>query len=178
MKYWFFFIFIILNACSSLPPKIADAPREDVDYSQASANSEQLKGVPIRWGGTIIEVRNEEEYSEIHVIYYPLNIYGRPKLRKQNGGRFLMQSKKFLDPAIYVEGAEITIAGTLNGEIERIIGNKTIKLPLITSSGSFLWPNFKSVPFPYYNRFGPYPYYGLSPYLGSYYRPRYYNRCY
>ena len=178
MKSLFFSAFILLSACSGLPPKIENALWEDVDYSQAHENSKRFTGLPIRWGGTIVHVTNEEEYSEIQVLYYPLNVYGRPSLRQPNGGRFLMQSDKFLDPAIYLKGAEITIAGTLSGEIDRKVGNKTIKLPLISSAQSHLWPVYKDKPHLYYSGFGPYSYYGYSPYYWSYHRSRYYRGCY
>ena len=174
----FFFAFMLISACSGLPPKIENAPWEDIDYSQAHENPERFTGLPIRWGGTIIDVTNEEEYSEIQILYYPLNVYGRPSLRHPNGGRFLIQSDKFLDPAIYLKGTEITIAGTFSGEIDRKVGNKTIKLLLISSVESHLWPVYKDKPHLYYSGFGPSSYYGFSPFYRSYYRPSHYYRCY
>ena len=179
MKSLFLFVIsMLLSACSGLPPKIENAPWEDVDYRQAHENSERFAGLPIRWGGTIVDVTNEEEYSEMQVLYYPLNAFGRPSLRQPNGGRFLMQSDKFLDPAIYVNGTEITVAGTFSGEIDRKVGNKTIQLPLISSAESHLWPVYKDRPFPNYSGFGSYTYYGYVPYYRPYRRSRYYNRCY
>ena len=175
------FCILLLSACSNLPPAIKDAPLYDISYSQATRNITQFKGAPVRWGGVVIDVENEQNYSLVQVLYYPLNSYGRPQLDKNNEGRFLIKSPKFLDPAVYTKDSEVTVAGSLNGDIERKVGNKTLKLPLISSNVLYLWPVY--VPgnyygyggygyggflygYPWYGNYGYYPYY-----WGGYYWP-------
>ena len=166
---------LLLSACSNLPPAIEDAPLYDISYSQATRNIAQYKAAPVRWGGVVIDVENEQNYSLVQVLYYPLKSYGRPQLDKVNEGRFLIKSPQFLDPAVYTKDTEITVAGILKGDVERKVGNKTLRLPLISSTLIYLWPVY--VPgnyygygygygYPYYGYFG-YPYY-WGGYFGPY----------
>jgi outer membrane lipoprotein len=115
----------------------------------------------------------------VQVLSHPLSYYGRPQLSKPSEGRFVIKSSDFLDPAVYAKDKEITVAGTLNGDIERSIGKKTIRLPLLSSTAIYLWPVFQNNPYygygyPGYGGYGMYPYgYGYygSPYWGGGYRP-------
>jgi len=166
---------LLLSACSNLPPAIEDAPLYDISYSQATRNIAQYKAAPVRWGGVVIDVENEQNYSLVQVLYYPLKSYGRPQLDKANEGRFLIKSAEFLDPAVYTKDTEITVAGTLNGDVERKVGNKTLRLPLISSTVIYLWPVY--VPGNYYG-YGGYGYGGFGygyPYYGYYGYPYYWG---
>ena len=112
-------------------------------------------------------------------------------------GRFVIKSNTFLDPAIYKKEMPITIAGIISGETERQIGNKTLRLPLVTATNIFLWQEsiysdgyYGGFGYGYGGGFG-YPYggfygydpyypgafYGYSPYFrgGGFYSP-YWNR--
>ncbi len=179
MKRHLLLIFILsLSACSNLPPAIEDAPLYDISYSQATRNIAQFKDAPVRWGGVVIDVENEQNFSLVQVLYYPLNSYGRPRLDKANEGRFLIKSPKFLDPAVYTKDTELTVAGTLNGDIERTVGNKSLRLPLISANVIYLWPVY--VPGNYYG-YGGYGYGGFGygyPYYGYYGYPYYWGGYY
>jgi outer membrane lipoprotein len=163
------------SACSNLPPAIEDPPLYDISYSQAKRNIVQFKDAPVRWGGVVIDVENEQNFSIVQVLYYPLNSYGRPRLDKPNEGRFLIKSPDFLDPAVYTKDTEITVAGTLKGDVERKIGNKTLRLPLISSTIVYLWPDYEPGNYYNYGGFGfgypYYGYYGYPYYWGGYYLP-------
>lgn len=168
-----------ISACSNLPPAIENAPLYDISYSQATRNIAQFKDAPVRWGGVIIDVENEQNYSLVQVLYYPLNNYGRPRLDKANEGRFLVKSPEFLDPAVYSKDTEITVAGILMGDIERTVGKKNLRLPQISANVIYLWPVY--VPGNYYG-YGGYGYGGFGygyPYYGYYgYYPYYWGGYY
>ena len=51
---------LLLSACSNLPPAIEDPPLFDLSYSQATQKISQYKEAPVRWGGIIIDVENEQ----------------------------------------------------------------------------------------------------------------------
>jgi len=159
----------------NLPPAIKNAPEVNISYSQALKSAGSSKEAPVRWGGKIIDVQNEQTYSLVQIMYYPLNYYGRPKLAEPNEGRFAVKSPDFLDPAIYTKDAEITVAGTLKGDVEQIIGKKTLKIPLILSKVIHLWPEIERNNAYYgYGGFGyGYPFYYGYPYYwgGGYYSP-------
>lgn len=180
MKNYLFAACLLLTACSNLPPAIEDPPAFDLTYQEALINGAKYKNAPVRWGGTIIEVENEPSFSAIQVLLYPLGSYGRPDLDEPQQGRFVMKSPEFLDPAVYKKNTSITVAGILEGDTERKVGNKTLRLPLLAAKQTHLWE--EETYYPYYGGFGNgfYPYggfYGYSPYYwGGYYRPYHHQR--
>jgi outer membrane lipoprotein len=181
MKNYLLITCLALAACSNLPPAIEDPPAVDITYHQVLANIGNYKNAPVRWGGTIIEVENEPSFSAIQVLLYPLGSYGRPDTDEPNQGRFVIKSAEFLDPAVYTKNTSITVAGTLEGDTERTIGKKTLRLPLVAAKHIHLWEeqNYSGYYGGYgYGGFG-YPYggfYGYSPYYwGGYYQPYFFH---
>jgi outer membrane lipoprotein len=174
----FLIILLTLSACSNLPPAIKDAPSLDIAYDQVKANPEPYKNRLIRWGGVVIDVQNEQQYSLAQILAYPLNSYGRPQLDKPAEGRFLIKSTEFLDPAIYSKDTELTVAGILTGIGERKVGNKSVQMPQVSVQVLHRWPKYDPSyyygypgyvypgygygyygPYPRYRPFGYYPYY-------------------
>lgn len=167
-------VFLLLAACSNIPTAIKDAPMYDIFYSQANQAMGSYKNASVRWGGVIVDVENEQDYSLLQVLYYPLTSYGKPQLNEAYAGRFAVKSVEFLDPAIYAKNTLITIAGTLAGDIERKIGNKTMRLPLMLATTLYLWPSYD--PGSYYQGgfgmgYGIYGPYAYPYYLRGYYQP-------
>jgi outer membrane lipoprotein len=177
MKNYLPFVFLLLAACSNLPPAIKDPPTYDLSYQEAALNTAKFKNAPVRWGGTIVQVENEPSFSAVQVLTYPLGSYGEPDFDEPNQGRFVFKSVEFLDPAIYKKDAAITVAGSLEGDTERTIGNKTLRIPLVAAKQIHLWPQQEY--YPYYRGYGGFGYggfgYGPSfyPYGGFGYYPNY-----
>ena len=195
----FFLLWFTLSACSSLPPAIENPPANDLSYLEAASNLGKYNNAPIRWAGKIIEVENEPTYSAIQVLSYPVGRRGRPAIDETSQGRFVVKSPIFLDPAVYKKEMPITVAGTISGETERQVGNKTLRVPLVTAKNIFLWQESSyrdgygyyggfgygyggGFGYPYGGFFGYDPYYpgafyGYSPYFrgGGFYSP-YWNR--
>jgi outer membrane lipoprotein len=170
-------LLLSITACSTLPPAIDNPPANDISYSQASGDITRYLGAPVRWGGVIIDVLNEQSYSRVQVMAYPLNNYGRPIIDKPHLGRFYIDSGEFLDPAVYAKDKEITVAGALNGDREQMVGKKMLRLPVIKAHTLHLWPDYQ--PRYYYDGYYPYPgyfgFYGYPYFWGGYYGyyPRY-----
>jgi outer membrane lipoprotein len=144
MKLYLIFIYILLSACSTLPHAIKDAQVTDISYSQVSADLDSYKNTSVRWGGVIVDVENEENFSLMQVLFYPLDYYGRPEIDKFSEGRFVIKSAKFLDPMVYTVDREVIAVGVIDSEIERTVDNKSLRVPLITSDAIHLWPiNFR-----------------------------------
>ena len=115
---------VFLSACAGLPAAVKNVPVTKLTYSQASGDPNSYKGTAVRWGGVIIDVENEENQTLVQVLSYPLDYTGRPQSTKQSEGRFVVKSAEFLDPAVYKKDREITVAGELEGDIDRRIGKK------------------------------------------------------
>ena len=158
---------LLLGACTNMPKTIQNMNVVDITYSQASQNIESHRNVPVRWGGIIIDVENEEDFSLIQVLSYPLNFSGRPQLDDSHGGRFVIKSAEFLDPMVYAKDNQISVVGTLDGDIQRTVGKKIIQVPLIQSMGIHLWPKRQNNHY----GFGPHHYYSYPFFRGGYYYP-------
>jgi len=172
MKPYLFLSCLLLGACTSMPQAMKDARVVDISYAVASQNIDSYKDVPVRWGGIIIDVENEENFSLVQALFYPLNYFGRPKLNGLYGDRFVIKSTEFLDPVIYAKGREITVVGTLNGDIERTVGKRIIRVPLILSTAIYLWPkHYHNDYYSYVYGYRPYfEYYGDGFYWGRHHR--------
>ena len=81
---------------------------------------------------------------------------------------------------VELKDKEITVAGKLEGDIQRMIGEKTVLLPLLASRALYLWPVYQNDPYGYgyrgmggygFNPYFGYGYYGSPFYWGGYYRP-------
>lgn len=196
MKVYLSIFFLVLMGCSNLPPAIKDPPAFDLGYQQATSNVDKFKNAPVRWGGKIIEVENEPSFSALQILAFPLDSDGYPRIDGTGFGRFVVKSPALLDPVVYAKDSLVTVAGNLEGNTERTIGNKKVLLPLIALQQIHIWQerNYNN---PYYGGFGyggfgygggyGYPYsgfygygpyhpgafYGYSPYFrgGGYYSP-------
>lgn len=169
MKKWLLSIFILfLSACSALPPVMRDAPYTNIDLNAVNSNLAAYSEKPFRWGGTIINVANTEHSSQAQLLFYPLNTFGRPSIDRETEGRFSISSDQFLDPAIFTKGTEITVTGTLSGEIKQKVGEKTLTIPLLRVEHIHLWPKRQSYDRRYYNH---YPYFLNHPHY--FYHPRF-----
>ena len=131
---------LLLGACISLPQDMKNAHVEDIPYAGVNGKANGFIDAPVRWGGIIIDVANEESFSLVEVLFHPLNYLGRPQSDKPAEGRFIIKSNEFFDPMVYTNNTEITVVGTLNGKIERKIGKRIIQVPLILSKNIHLWP--------------------------------------
>jgi outer membrane lipoprotein len=174
MKHYFLLLYLLLMGCSSIPPTIEDPPALDLAYSAAIQDPTRYKSLPVRWGGVIAEVENEQKDSLLQVLLYPLNSYGRPMLDEQPQGRFVVKNDKFLDPLVYAKNTEITVAGILNGTINRTIGKKEVTLPLVLSTTIYLWSAYDLNNYYGYGGYG----YGGYGYGGFGYGYPYYNYGY
>lgn len=167
MKRFLLISCLLLSACTGLPSAVRNVSTVPASYDQVKRDIDHYKGVAVRWGGVIIDVENEEHASLVQVLFHPLDFSGRPRLNKPGEGRFVIKSAEFLDPAVYSRDREITVAGVIEGNIERTVGNRTIEVPLLSATAIYLWPNYYN-PYYDYRGYGPYPFYGYPIYPGYY----------
>ena len=105
-------VVIVLGGCSStVPVLIRTAPPTELSPSTVSAAPATFVGELVRWGGTVKTVENGKTDTLIQVVARPLERGGRPRSRTASPGRFLARVPGFLDPAVYSEGRELTVAG-------------------------------------------------------------------
>lgn len=167
----------LAGCASTVPEPIRDAPEAAPLPDEVRSEPDRFAGDRVRWGGTIVAVSNEASSTEIEIVARPLDARGRPEPVDRSQGRFLARFDGFLDPAVYAEGRELTVTGTIQGATERTIGDYPYTYPVVDVTGQYLWARRQPVserpPYPYdpfwydpwYPRSMFYPYcpYGVSP---------------
>ncbi|BBL35619.1 hypothetical protein Nstercoris_01892 [Nitrosomonas stercoris] len=160
-----------------MPPDIRDFSAVDIPYQLVAQNIEAYQDTPIRWGGTVIAIENEADFSFMQVLFYPLSRNGYPQTNQAGAGRFAVTTSEFIDPALFTKGTEVTVTGVIKQSIERSVGNKTISIPLIAAEAIHLWPASYREDNLYWNtryRYGPYPgYYSYPFFYRRHYDPYY-----
>jgi outer membrane lipoprotein len=166
---WFHFsiVLIFLNGCSGLPKAMKNEPYTDVGLNTVKADFASYLEMPLRWGGKIINVTNKKNLSQVQLLFYPLNRFGRPSMAAKTEGRFMISANEFLDPAVYKEGVEVTVLGVLTGKIKQQVGEKILTLPVLSIKHIHLWSDRRQYDNGYYLR-SPY-YFPRSNYRYDYY---------
>lgn len=168
---------ITLAGCATtVPEAIREVPPGNPSPVEVRAAPERFEGERVRWGGTISGVENREQETWIEVVARTLKDNGRPEEGDVSYGRFLARVEGFLDPAIYSEGREITVVGTLGESVTRRIDRHPYRYPVVEVSSHHLWPVERRVPAYYHDPYwyDPWydPWYPFSPW--PYYRRPYY----
>ncbi len=137
----FVFSIIFLMSCAT---GISRQSRSKVTYAgtflELQKTPDVYKDEIIMLGGKIIETNVSSTSSELTVLQLALDNNGRPVNLDQSHGRFLVQSKQFLDPAIYQKGMLLTLVGKLKGSEGRAIGGFDYVYPLVEPIEIKLWP--------------------------------------
>ncbi len=163
-----------VNACAKPPAPLAGAYPE---ISLREAQQGGLTGQRVRWGGTIVSTTPGKEDTCCEILERPLNAEARPRHTDESDGRFIACAPGFYDPAVYAQGREVTIVGTLQEPEMRKIGEHEYRYPKIAAEKVYLWPQREPARSYYYPWPDPfwYPAWGPWPYGTWYYGPSYWG---
>ncbi|MGH8565676.1 MAG: Slp family lipoprotein [Gammaproteobacteria bacterium] len=132
-------VMLSLGACqSTVPIEIREAPAGSPPLSEAR-EKHAFEGVPVRWGGTIVSVKNRENDTLVEILGKPLDSDGEPVAADDPLGRFMVRVEGFLDPAIYRPSRDVTVYGSLEKPIERTVGERPYTFPVVRSQTLYLW---------------------------------------
>lgn len=169
MKILFALLPFLLIACTQQGPKMHAFNPNTPQFDQVRTNTTHYQGQAVRWGGLVAEVRNDELFSEVTMVQFPLTRFGKPISTQPSSGRFMVRSASFLDPVIFEKGALVTYIGKVDSSVLIKVDQKTITVPVITLIQSHTWPeNYGERGRPYNPkqdaRFIGYGYYGTGSY--------------
>lgn len=174
-------LIVVLSAgCASTIPAAIRDQGPALTVAQVQYAAEPAIGEPVRWGGTILAVRNLSESTEIDVLARPLAGDGEPRASAKPIGRFMATVSGFLDPAEYPKDRRLTVFGPVTGVVVRDIGEYPYRYPVVRATSRYLWPvEHRPAASPgsiyasgWWGRGPPYwPY--PSPFYGPLYRPWY-----
>jgi outer membrane lipoprotein len=169
-----------IGCSSNVPQAIRGDPAEGalkpVSVAQVQQDAESYRGQRVRWGGSIIAVRNLPRSTEIEVLSRPLDGDGEPRADADGAGRFIARAPGFIDAAEYEKDRLLTVVGLIDGVETQDVGEYPYRYPVIAVSSRYLWPEVDSVPYPYgnpwyYGGYGPWSGYGYGPGFGPWYGP-------
>lgn len=148
MRLYLLIFCLLISACAA-PIASKDTHVDNISYNQSIVAANSNKDILVRWGGVIVEVENEEEFGILQVKFHPLNYLGRPQLNKLSEGHFVIKGAKFPSPVVYNKNMEITVVGTLKGDMERTINGEIVRVPQILLSSITNKNINKSIAYPY-----------------------------
>lgn len=162
---------LLLSGCAStVPESIRMAPADDIRVEEAQQAGQRFVDSQVRWGGSIISVKNQADNTLIEVLSRKLSKDGKPLTDSKSQGRFIARIKGFLEPEEYPKDRLLTVTGTLQKVVEKPVGNYPYPYPVVDVKTYHLWPQEKNYPPPYYYDpfydpyFYPYPYWRRHPY--------------
>jgi len=155
-----------LAACVKPPAMLSGGAFSEATVEEAQARD--LTGQRVRWGGSIVATDPGKDETCFELVGRPLDREARPRQTDQSDGRFLACAGGFFDPAVYAEGREISVVGTLQATTVRKIGEYEYRYPHVLAENVYLWPKREPLPAYYYNGpwagppwysiWGPWPY--------------------
>jgi len=156
---------MLVGGCVIVPEQIKVSDDESlISFESIINGSKTGQGEKARWGGEIVSVDNKKEYSEIEILQYPSNQYGKPRTSRDSAGRFKVQVSGFIDPLVFEKGRLITFLGELGVPAEGIIGEQAYIYPVLIANGYYMWKETEEyrVSGFYYSQLSPYWGIGLS----------------
>lgn len=154
-----------LAACTTIPTQLQG---EYASVSPARVDPASF-GTTVRWGGIIIDAKNESQRTCFEVLSRELDKYMRPKVEDITSGRFIACQDGFSDPEVFAKGREVTLVANITGVEERKIDEFNYRYPVLQVNDLVLWEERKDVMY-YHDYYDPYwyPYAWGSPYYGYY----------
>ncbi|SEQ38897.1 outer membrane lipoprotein [Solimonas aquatica] len=126
---------LALSACFTPQPLRGDFAPLRPDQVQAGGNTT----VPVRWGGTLLSLSNEQGLSCVEVLARPLDSTGKPQPVQQDYGRFLACQPGYLDPQRYATGRVLTVIGYAIGLQPAQAGASTTRHARLKAEQFYLW---------------------------------------
>ncbi len=124
-----------LSGCASIPAPLAG----DYPAFQPDQATERSVGGQVRWGGEIVDTRPGRDRTCIEILARDLGRDYRPVRGDQHYGRFLACRDGFQDPAIFSEGRDVTVIGTIEGFSDQEIGEFVYRYPRLDAETLYLW---------------------------------------
>lgn len=154
---------LILAGCASVPKPLQG------EFVASLPQDRPAEGTRVRWGGSLIGVEPRAQSTCFEILGRDLSPGMRPRAVDASAGRFLACRGGFYDPAVFVEGREVTIVGTVAGTVTRRIGEYDYALPQVAAEVVYLWPERPL--YVDYHVVGPAPLWGPGWWYGGWFRP-------
>lgn len=135
----FLVLFGLLAGCTSTPEFDTSQVDRSLTPQSVIAEPDISRGKVALWGGTILDIRNLKETTQLEVLAYPLNTYNKPLLDSKPLGRFIILSPGYLEPANFAQGRLLTVLGSVSDTQSGKVGESTYTYPVIRATQVHLW---------------------------------------
>ena len=136
----------VLFLAGGCAPPFSQASLDQVDrtitFNELRGDPDRYKGKWVMIAGMIVGARNLKEGTFLEVLQKPMDRRGEPLDTDETGGRFIISSAAFLDPAVYRQGRLITVIGEVAGQKVKQLGELEYRYPVVAAKELHLWePN-------------------------------------
>jgi len=135
-----FFIMFLMGCATGISQQSRSRVTYAGPFSELQKTPDIYKDEIIMLGGKILETSVSSTLSQLTVLQLELGNDGRPLNLDQSHGRFIIESRQFLDPEIYQKGMLLTLVGKLKGSKILSIGGFDYVYPLLEPMEIKLWP--------------------------------------
>jgi outer membrane lipoprotein len=154
---------VFMLSCAPLSKEVMRQVDEALTYPIVHKSPQDFLGKTVLWGGVIVKTTNRQRETILEIRQSELDVGKRPKNLDSSAGRFIVRQAGFLDPVIYKQGREITIAGEVAGKETLPLGGIQYTYPVILAKEIHLWEKIdpRRYPYPYWDYpffWGPYGY--------------------
>ena len=129
----------LLAGCTTSVP-IRGAPNASPAPYLAGEQNERFRGTDVLWGGTIVDHRDFDRYTELEIVAFPLDYKQRPLLDAPEQGRFIALRAGKLPASDFSPGRFITLRGEITGERTSTLRGQTLMMAEVDARELVLWP--------------------------------------
>ncbi|CNK92792.1 Slp family lipoprotein [Yersinia aldovae] len=130
---------LLLSGCVTVPPAIQGTtatPQQNLNLVRTSPQT--FMGQEARFGGTVINVNNEQHRTQLEIASVPLDSGARPTLGEPSQGRVIAYVNGFLEPVDF-RGHLVTVVGPIAGVEAGKIGTTPYNFVVINATGYKRW---------------------------------------
>ncbi len=164
---------LTLTGCARVLPETALARVDStIDFAALQSDPMPYRGKFVLLGGVILGLDTGKNDATVEILNWHLDRRGEPVAQDENGGRFLVRTDRWLDPAVYMPGRLITLVGRVEGVEVRELYGTDYRYPVVRLQENHVWDQ----PYDFHprRRVNPYaPSYVLPPGTDNPYNPGY-----
>ncbi len=110
-----------------------------ISFGELRRDPQHYGGKFLLLGGGIAGVRNTSDGGELELVQFPTDENGEITDTASSGGRSIVKSSDFLDPALYRTGLLVTLVGEVQGKRTMLLDNVEYTYPVLAVREMHLW---------------------------------------
>ena len=170
---------VVTGCAPVLSKQLRDEAEPPIPFQELLQSPDTYKGRVVILGGYILEIANDAGGSLLTILQASLDSRNKPRSPDLTKGRFLVWTRKFLEPEIYSKDRAVTVGGRVAGTRQGSLGKRSYVYPVIETQEIYLWPEKYKYVRPYYPYFyDPWFYPWYDPWYDPWYHPWYPYRRY